>query len=90
MLTYCDSYGYWNAPAIRLPISFNAGMIFEQIRIPVGKLPDDCEVVLVLWINSEYELCKEDFEVYVNSAAAEYCGTVMGGYTHIRQTLLWL
>lgn len=72
VVTYSDFWRYDIPDCSVLPIEYTGGYTeFEQIKIPVGKVPEGAKVQLILGIDHETELAPEDMFVYVNATRCE-------------------
>ena len=72
MVTYCDFCRYDSSVCSVLPVIYTDGCTsFRQIKIPVGKLPKNAKIRLILGIASDENVQPCDITVYVNAAACE-------------------
>lgn len=73
VVTYSDYCRYNIDVCPALPIEYPAkDGAYKQIKIPVGSVPENASVRLILGIDSEEELLPCDIAVYVNSVAGEF------------------
>ncbi len=72
VVTYNDYLIYNIGTYCRLPILFGEGSGYEYIKIPVGELPEKCEIRLILGIKQEDDIFPEDICAYVNSEKCEF------------------
>ncbi len=74
VVTYSDfcTYDFRRNP--KLPINFTGNGKFETIKIPVGELPQNAQLKLVLGFKEPTALTSEDITVYVNAQKCEFSG----------------
>jgi hypothetical protein len=66
VLTYNDYPDYWERITARLPIECHKKEGFESARVPVGEIPTEAEVYVIMGVSAKELLGKDDFEIYVN------------------------
>ena len=71
VVTFDDFFNYAGNYA-RLPITFGCSDAYERIKLPVGTLPDNAKLSLLLGIGQEDPLAPEDIQLYVNGKRAEF------------------
>ena len=73
MVTYSDYCRYNDNVCPALPIEYpTRDGAYKQIKIPVGRVPENASVRLILGIASEEEIPPCDITVYVNSTPSEF------------------
>lgn len=73
VVTYSDFWRYDIPACSVLPIEFNEECVeFKQIKIPVGKVPEQAKVHLIMGISGNDALLPKDIKVYVNAVKCEF------------------
>ena len=75
VVTYADFTNCSLTASSVLPLEFTGKTGFKTVKIPVGKIPKNAKVKLILGVKSEEKLTASDFEIYANSAACAYLET---------------
>lgn len=67
MVTYSDFSSYYMGVSERLPIFFNESSQYEQVKVPVGKIPENAKISLILGLNQQDKIEASDIEIYANA-----------------------
>jgi len=76
VVTYSDFCTYDFRKNPKLPIKFDGNGAYQTVKIPVGDLPQNAKLKLILGIDTIEKLTADDITVYVNAEKCEYIHTI--------------
>ena len=76
VVTYSDfcTYDFRRNP--KLPMKFSGNGAYQTVKIPVGDLPENAKLKLILGIEQTEKISPEDISVFVNAERCEYIDTI--------------